>query len=116
MSVYMQALLSVRMCHSMPSPPPAWVQFVRNSVPYPNLVVEVTVAVNKDGPAKLQADCHRCFGNSPSVKVWIGIKVWVKEEKFWVGWAERVPAGNRATIHSAMRFTPHYSPINTTSR
>jgi len=73
----------------------------------------VEVAVNNEGPAKLRADCHRYFANSTSVTVWIGIQVWVQGRKFWVGWAERAPADNRATIHSAMRFPPHHSPINT---
>src|SRR5947199_79915 len=86
-------------------------KFFANGVPYPNVVVEV--AVNNEGPQKLKDDCHRYFSNTTSVCIWIGIKMWVPERKFWVGWAERSPTGNRATIHTNMRFPPHHHPIGT---
>jgi len=60
---------------ALPNPPPAWLRFLPNGAPYPNVVVEV--AVNNEGPTKLRADCHRYFSNSTSVCVWVGIKVWV---------------------------------------
>jgi len=59
---------------ALPNLPPAWLRFLPNGAPYPNVVVEV--AVNNEGPTKLQADCHRYFSNSTSVCVWIGIEVW----------------------------------------
>lgn len=96
---------------ALPDPPPDWIKFLQDDVPYPNVVVEV--AVNNEGPTQLKADCHRYFSSSTSVCVWIGIKVWVAGRKFWVGWAERAPSGNRATIHSNMRFPPHHHPVNT---
>jgi hypothetical protein len=33
-------------------------------------------------------------------------------KKFWVGWAERAPEGNRTTIHSDMQLRPHHHPID----
>jgi hypothetical protein len=36
---------------ALPNPPPAWLRFLPNGVPYPNVVVEV--AVNHEGPGKL---------------------------------------------------------------
>lgn len=96
---------------AMPNPPPGWIKFFRNGAPYPNVVVEV--AVNNEGPAKLEGDCHRYFSNTTSVCIWIGIKVWVAGKKFWVGWAERAPTGDRATIHTNMQFPPHHHPVDT---
>jgi hypothetical protein len=96
---------------ALPNPPPAWLRFLPNGAPYPNVVVEVEV--NHEGLTKLRADCHRYFSNSTSVCVWVGIKVWVAERKFWVGWADRSEDGNRATIHTNLRFPPHHHPVNT---
>jgi hypothetical protein len=96
---------------ALPNPPPAWLRFLPNGEPYPNVVVEV--AVNHEGPAKLRADCYRYFSNTTSVCIWIGIKVWVAGQKFWVGWADRAANGNRAMIHTNMRFPPHHYPVNT---
>jgi len=96
---------------ALPNPPPGWIRFLQNGAPYPNVVVEV--AVNNEGPAKLKSDCHRYFSNTTSICVWIGVKIWLRGKKFWVGWAERAPAGNRATIHTDMRFPPHHHPIDT---
>jgi hypothetical protein len=39
--------------------------------------------------------------------------MWLKEEKFWVGWGERAPAGTNAIIHTTMSWPPHDSSINT---
>ena len=96
---------------ALPNPPFDWIRFLPNGAPYPNVVVEV--AVNNEGPAKLKSDCHRYFSNSTSVCVWIGVKIWLAGRKFWVGWAERAPGGNRATIHTNMRFLPHHHAIDT---
>ena len=94
---------------ALPNPPYAWLRFLPNGEPYPNVVLEV--AVNHEGPAKLRADCY--FSNTTSVCVWIGIKVWVALQKFWVGWVDRSANGNQAMIHSNMHFPPHHHPVNT---
>jgi hypothetical protein len=96
--------------NNLPLPHPAWLRFLPNGKAYPNLVVEV--AVNHEGPRKLKEDCHRYFHPSTSVCVWVGIKVWVTGRKFWVGWAERAPAGDRGIIHTTMRFPPHHTTID----
>jgi len=59
----------------------------------------------------LREDCHRYFHDKTSIRVWIGIKVWVSEHKFWVGWAERNATGDRGIIHSDMEFPPHHFSI-----
>jgi hypothetical protein len=94
----------------MPNPPPPWIKFLQNASPYLNVIDEI--AVNNEGPAQLQSDCHRYFSNATSVCLWIGIKVLSAGGKFWVGWAERAPGGNRARIHSDMRFPPHHHPVD----
>ena len=96
---------------ALPNPAPNWMRFCPSGKPYPHVVVEV--AVNHEGPKKLIEDCHRYFHNRTSIRVWIGIKVWVVGRKFWVGWAERNAAGNRAVIHTNMRFPPPSSSIQT---
>jgi Uma2 family endonuclease len=96
---------------AQPDPAPNWILFRPDGEPYPNLVVEV--AVNHESPTKLMEDCHRYFHNSTSIRVWIGIKVWIVGRKFWVGWGERNVAGNRALIHTSMRLPPHCSSIQT---
>lgn len=98
----------------MPEPPPEWVKFLSNGAACPNVIVEV--AVNNESPTKLQQDCHRYFTESTSVRLWIGIKVWLAGKKFWVGWADRAAAGNRGNVHTQMTFPPiHHSthtPVN----
>jgi hypothetical protein len=91
-------------------PPPAWLRFLPSGEPYPNLVVQV--AVNNEGPNKLKEGCHRHFGNVTSVRIWIGIKVWIAGEKFWVGWADRAISGSRAATHSNMQFPSNHHDIN----
>jgi len=93
---------------ALPNTPPAWLRFLANGITYPNVVVEV--AVNNEGSRKLRDDCHRYFS---SISIWIGVKVWIAGRKFWVGWGERSPTGNRALIQTNMQFPPHYHPINT---
>jgi hypothetical protein len=94
---------------TQPNPSPNWLRFLPNGKPYPNVVVEV--AVNHESPNKSKEDCHRYFHNSTSIRVWIGIKVWVASRTYWVGWGERNATGNRAYIHSDMRFPPQHSSI-----
>jgi len=72
---------------AIPTPPPARLKFLPNGDPYPNIVVEVVV--NNERPNTLKEDCHRYFGNMTSVRVWIGVKVWVAGKKFSVWWADR---------------------------
>ena len=47
---------------------------------------------------KLLDYADKYFSALSSVRLWIGVKVWVREKKFWVGWGERSPTGIDATI------------------
>jgi hypothetical protein len=94
---------------ALPNPPPPWIKYLPDGFPCPSVVIEI--AVNNDSPQKMKDDCHRYFANTTSVCLWVGVKVWTTEKKFWVGWAERAPAGNRAIIHSDMALPPHHSSI-----
>ena len=95
----------------IPNPPPAWMKFLPDGLPYPNIVVEV--AVNNESPEKFMLYADRYFSALSSVHVWIGVKVWLKEKKFWVGWGERAPGGIGATIHTTMSWPSLHSSINT---
>ena len=46
-----------------------------------------------------------------SVRVWIAVKVWLADKKFWVGWGERDPAGTDCIIHSNMDWPPDHSKV-----
>jgi len=95
----------------IPDPHPPWMKFLPDRLPYPNIVIEV--AVNNESPAKLMLYAHRYFSGMSSIRVWIGVKIWLKEKKFWVGWAELSPAGFDATMHSNMSWPPDNSSWET---
>jgi hypothetical protein len=96
--------------NSIPQPPPVWLKFMSNDAPYPNIVVEV--AVNHESPTKLINDCQRYFSASTSVRLWIGVKYWAAEKKFWVGYAVRCPAGVGGTVTTEFQFPPDHHDIN----
>jgi len=58
-------------------------------------------------------DADRYFSAFTSTTVWIGVKVWVKEKKFWVGWGERAATGTGAVIHTVMQWPPNHNSIST---
>jgi len=97
--------------NQIPNPPPPWIRYLANGAPYPNVVVEV--AVNNESPQKLMDDADRYFSPITSTRVWIGVKVWLKDKKFWVGWAERAANGVGATIHTTMQWPPNHHPWDT---
>lgn len=94
----------------IPAPPPNWLKTQPNGHPYPNVVVEVTV--NNEGPQNLLADMQRYFFRRTSVRVWIGVRYWAAGRKFWVGWAERRPAGLGGRLHTQMQWPPNHSDIS----
>lgn len=89
-------------------------KFLPDGLPYPNIVVEV--AVNTESLGKLIDYANRYFSALSSVRVWIAVKVWLAEKKFWVGWGERAPTGTGVTLHTAMAWPPQHldiaSPVN----
>ena len=99
----------------IPNPPPPWMKFLPDGLPYPNIVVEV--AVNNERRKELIDYANQYFSALSSVRVWIAVKVWLQGKKFWVGWGERAPTGVGATIHSTMLWPPDHSditvPVNT---
>src|SRR5437667_9514353 len=84
----------------IPTPPPPWMKFLPDGLPYPNIVVEV--AVNHESPDKLIDYANKYFSALSSVRVWIAVKVCLAGKKFWVGWGERATTGIDATIHTTM--------------
>jgi len=72
----------------------------------------VEIAVNNEGPNKLINDTHRYFAANTSIRVWIGVKVWLQGRKFWVRWGERNPNGVDAVIHTGMSFPPNHHSID----
>jgi hypothetical protein len=72
----------------------------------------VEIAVNNEGPNKLINDAHRYFAANTSIRVWIGVKVWLQGRKFWVGWGERDPNGVGAVIHTGVSFPPNHHSID----
>jgi len=91
---------------ALPNRAPNWLRFLLNGEPYPNVVGDESSKKSKD-------DCHRYFHNRTSIRVCIGIKVWVADRELWVGWGEWNAAGNGACIHTNMQFLPHHSSIQT---
>jgi len=85
-------------------------KFLPDGLPYPTIVVEVSV--NNESLPKLLDYADEYFSATSSTSVWIGVKVWVMSKKFWVGWGERAPAEIGATIHTTMDGPPRHSPIN----
>lgn len=96
--------------NSIPQPPPAWLKFMQNGVPYPNIVAEV--AVDNESPTKLMNDCQRYFTATTSVRLWIGVKYWKAGKRFWVGYAIRRPGGVEATVTSQFQWPPNHHDIN----
>jgi hypothetical protein len=88
----------------LPHPPPAWIVILPFGAACPNVVLEV--AVNNESFCTLISDSHRYFTPHTSVTVWIGVKVYVDSQRFWVGWAERAPDGTGAVLHTEMPFPP----------
>jgi hypothetical protein len=70
----------------IPNPAPAWLRFLPDNSPYPNVVVEI--AVNNEAPNKLINDAHRYFAANTSVQVWVGVKVWLQGREV-LGWMGR---------------------------
>jgi len=81
------------------------------NLPFPSIVVEV--AVNDEGPDMLQAFAQRYFAVSTSIRLWVGVKIWLKEYRFWVGWGERSPTGTGCCLRSAMAWPPNAWSITT---
>jgi hypothetical protein len=94
----------------IPAPPPAWLKFLPNGQPYPNLVVEV--AVNNESPTRLLGDMQRYFRRETSVRIWIGVKYWTASGKFWCEWAGRRPVGLGGRLHTQMLWPPHHHDID----
>jgi hypothetical protein len=95
----------------LPNPSPAWIKYLPNGKPYPNLVVEVAV-MNED-PTQITDIMNRYFSAATSVNVWVGVKVWMAEKKFWAGWASRNAAGIGGVMHTQMAWPPDNSPLDT---
>ena len=53
-------------------------------------------------------DAHRYFAANTSIRVWIGVTVWLQGRKFWVGRGER----SGAVIHTGMSFPPNHHSID----
>jgi len=94
----------------IPQQRPAWLKFQPNGHPYPNVVIEVSV--NHEEPQRLLADMQRYFTPFTSTRVWIGVKYWTAERKFWVGWAERRRHGVGGRLHTQMSWPPDHHDIN----
>lgn len=98
----------------LPNPPPAWMRFLPNGKPHPNIVVEV--AVQNESSTEIIDIMERYFSATTSVRVWIGMKVWLQDRKFWVAWAHRHPTGTGGVLQSQMQFPPHHAsfdnPVN----
>lgn len=93
----------------IPQPPPTWLKFLPNGVPYPNVVLEV--AVNHEGPNQLLDDLERYFSAMTSIRLWIGVMYWKQRKKFWVGWADRKPGGVGAQLHTQFQWPPNHHDI-----
>ena len=105
------ASFRIRKSH-IPNPRPAWIKLLPNSpynLPFPSIVVEV--AVSDEGPDVLQAFDQRYFAASASIRVLIGVKIWLKENRFWVGWGERRPNGTGCRL--TMAWPPNAWSITT---
>ena len=106
----------IRKSH-IPNPRPAWIKLLPNNpynLPFPSIVVEV--AVNNESPTILQAFAQRYFAASTSVRLYVGVKIWLAEKRFWVGWGERRPNGTGCRLTSNMAWPPNAwsitNPVN----
>ena len=98
----------------IPNPRPAWIKVQPNSaynLAFPSIVIEV--AVNNESPAILRDFAQRYFAASTSVRLWIGVKIWLAGNRFWVGWGERRPNGRGCRITSTMAWPPNAWSIAT---
>jgi hypothetical protein len=39
----------------------------------------------------------------------VGVKIWLADRKFWVGWGERAANGVGAVVHSQMLWVPNHA-------
>ena len=107
------ASFRIRKSH-IQNPRPAWIKLLPNSpynLPFPSIVVEV--AVNDEDPDMLQAFAQRYFAASTSIRLWVGVKIWLTENRFWVGSGERRPTGTGCCLTSAMAWPPNAWSITT---
>ena len=98
----------------IPNPQPQWLKLLPNNpfgLPFPSIVVEV--AVNNVSPTILQDFAQKYFSGQTSIRLWIGVKIWLKGKKFWVGWGERRPGGTGCRIHTSMAWPPNHWPLAT---
>ena len=95
----------------IPIPAPQWIKYLPDGMPCPNIVLEV--AVNDESPGELLRYADLYFSPMSSIRLWIGVKVWVNGKKFWVGWGERAASGFGAIIHTDMQWPPNHHPIHT---
>ena len=93
--------------HSLSQPPPGWLKFMPNGVPYPDITIEIVVS--DEIPTKLMSDSQRYFTAITSVRLWIGVNHWASSKKFSVGFAGRRPGGVGATVTSIIQgiYLPH---------
>lgn len=106
----------IRKSH-IPNPRPGWIKLLPNNpydLPFPSIVVEI--AVNNESPAVLQAFAQRYFAASTSVRLYIGVKIWLAGKRFWVGWGERRANGTGCRLQSNMAWPPNAwsvtNPVN----
>ena len=102
----------------IPNPRPLWLKLLPNDpfeLPFPSIVVEI--AVNNESPSILQDFAQKYFADTTSIRLWVGVKIWMAEKKFWVGWGERRPGGQGCRIHTSMAWPPNTwtlaTPVNT---
>jgi Uma2 family endonuclease len=101
----------IRKSH-IPNPRPTWIKLLPNNpynLPFPSIIVEVVV--NNESLAILEAFAQQYFAASTSVRVYVGVKIWLVEKRFWVGWGERRPNGTGCRLTSNMAWPPNAWPI-----
>jgi hypothetical protein len=80
---------------------------------YPNVVVEVELAVNNEDPTKLIGDANKYLSAMTLTTIWIGVMIWLAGGKFWIGWEESVPGGVGAVIHTETQFPKNFTSVGT---
>jgi len=99
---------------AIPNPPPTWLKFLPQGHAasfLPSIVAEVNVT--DESPSVLLNYAQKYFSESTSVRIWVGVKVWLRSRQFWVGWGERQVNGSGCQVHSSMAWPPNSSSINT---
>jgi len=99
---------------AIPNPPPTWLKFLpqgQAASPFLSIVAEVNVT--DESPSALLNYAQKYFSESTSVRIWLGVKVWLRSRQFWVGWGERQVNGSGCQVHSSMGWPPNSSSINT---